>query len=144
MTQSDIFDRRRRDIMALMGDGVAVMPTALVSRRNNDVDYPFRPDSDFQYLTGFPEPESVLVLAPGRTQGEYILFCRERDAEKETWHGRRAGLEGAIEFFGADDAFPNSIVIFFSGSMRLNPKNVQGSVHLANWWTSAICYMNSD
>jgi len=85
--------------MALMGDGVAVMPTALVSRRNSDVDYPFRPDSDFQYLTGFPEPESVLVLAPGRTQGEYILFCRERDAEKETWHGRRAGLEGAIETF---------------------------------------------
>ena len=106
MTQSDIFDRRRRDIMALMGDGVAVMHTALVSRRNNDVDYPFRPDSDFQYLSGFPEPESVLVLIPDRAQGEYILFCRERDAEKETWHGRRAGLEGAIESFGADDAFP--------------------------------------
>ena len=106
MTQLDIFGRRRRDIMALMGDGVAVMPTAPVSRRNNDVDYPFRPDSDFQYLSGFPEPESVLVLVPGRTQGEYILFCRERDAEKETWHGRRAGLEGAIESFGADDAFP--------------------------------------
>jgi Xaa-Pro aminopeptidase len=75
MTQLDIFGRRRRDIMALMGDGVAVMPTAPISRRNNDVDYPFRPDSDFQYLSGFPEPESVLVLVPGRTQGEYILFC---------------------------------------------------------------------
>ena len=123
MTQSDIFDRRRRDIMALMGDGVAVMPTALVSRRNSDVDYPFRPDSDFQYLTGFPEPESVLVLVPGRTQGEYILFCRERDAEKETWHGRRAGLEGATETFGADDAFPiEDIDDILPGLLENRPK----------------------
>ncbi len=123
MTQLDIFGRRRRDIMALMGDGVAVMPTAPVSRRNNDVDYPFRPDSDFQYLSGFPEPESVLVLVPGRTQGEYILFCRERDAEKETWHGRRAGLEGAIESFGADDAFPiEDIDDILPGLLENRPK----------------------
>ena len=123
MTQLDIFSRRRRDIMALMGDGVAVMPTAPVSRRNNDVDYPFRPDSDFQYLSGFPEPESVLVLVPGRTHGEYILFCRERDAEKETWHGRRAGLEGAIESFGADDAFPiEDIDDILPGLLENRPK----------------------
>ena len=123
MTQLDIFGRRRRDIMALMGDGVAVMPTAPVSRRNNDVDYPFRPDSDFQYLSGFPEPESVLVLVPGRTHGEYILFCRERDAEKETWHGRRAGLEGAIESFGADDAFPiEDIDDILPGLLENRPK----------------------
>ena len=170
MSQSDIFDRRRRDIMALMGDGVAVMPTALVSRRNNDVDYPFRPDSDFQYLTGFPEPESVLVLVPGRTQGEYILFCRERDAEKETWHGRRAGLEGAIETFGADDAFPiEDIDDILPGMLENRPKIFScmgrypefdshllqwfnevkskkraGIVHLANWWISVTCCMNSD
>ena len=123
MTQLDIFGQRRRDIMALMGDGIAVMPTAPVSRRNNDVDYPFRPDSDFQYLSGFPEPESVLVLVPGRTQGEYILFCRERDAEKETWHGRRAGLEGAIESFGADDAFPiEDIDDILPGLLENRPK----------------------
>ena len=123
MTQLDIFGRRRRDIMALMGDGVAVMPTAPVSRRNNDVDYPFRPDSDFQYLSGFPEPESVLVLGPGRIHGEYILFCRERDAEKETWHGRRAGLEGAIESFGADDAFPiEDIDDILPGLLENRPK----------------------
>jgi Xaa-Pro aminopeptidase len=86
--------------------GIVIQPTALERIRNRDVYYPFRPDSDFYYLTGFPEPEAVLVLVPDRPQGECILFCRERDDEAETWHGRRAGLEGACELYGADDAFP--------------------------------------
>jgi Xaa-Pro aminopeptidase len=68
--------------------------------------YPFRADSDFYYLSGFPEPESLMVLVPDRAQGEFLLFCREKDEEQETWHGRRAGLEGACEEYGADDAFP--------------------------------------
>jgi Xaa-Pro aminopeptidase len=70
------------------------------------VDYPYRPDSDFYYLSGFPEPEAVIVLIPGRKHGEYVLFCRERDMEMETWNGRRAGQEGACEIYGADDSFP--------------------------------------
>jgi Xaa-Pro aminopeptidase len=74
--------------------------------RNRDVEYPFRADSDFLYLTGFPEPEAVAVLVPDRNSGEYVLFCRERDEAMETWNGRRAGLEGACERYGADDAFP--------------------------------------
>jgi Xaa-Pro aminopeptidase len=74
--------------------------------RNRDADYPYRQDSDFHYLTGFPEPEAVAVLIPKRKHGEYVLFCRERDPLMETWHGRRAGLEGAMETYGADDAFP--------------------------------------
>lgn len=97
---------RRRDVMQHMGGGVAIIPTAPVRTRNRDVDYVFRPDSDFFYLTNFPEPEAIVVLVPNRSHGEYILFCRERNPEKETWDGYRAGLEGACEKYGADDAFP--------------------------------------
>lgn len=103
-----VFARRRRGVMQLMGEGVAVIPTAPQAVRNGDVTYRFRPDSDFYYLTHFAEPEALAVLAPGRDKGEFILFCRERDADKETWDGRRAGLEGAVEHYGADDAFPIS------------------------------------
>ncbi|WP_303907525.1 Xaa-Pro aminopeptidase [Thiohalomonas denitrificans] len=103
------FERRRRRLMKEMGDNsIAILPTAPERQRNRDVDYPYRPDSDFYYLTGFPEPEAVVVLVPGRRHGSYILFCRERDSRMETWNGRRAGLDGAVEAYGADDAFPIS------------------------------------
>jgi len=101
------FARRRRALMRMVGDrGIAVVPAAPLRLRNRDVEYPFRQDSDFLYLTGFNEPEAVAVLIPGRRQGQCVLFCRERDPLMETWHGRRAGPQGAIERFGADDAFP--------------------------------------
>ncbi len=87
-------------------DSIAILPTASVYIRNRDVEFPFRPDSDFFYLTAYPEPEAVAVLIPDRADGEFILFCRESDEEMETWHGRRAGLEGALKTYGADDAFP--------------------------------------
>ena len=74
------FRRRRRALMKLMGrDCIAIVPTAPVRLRNNDVEYAYRPDSDFFYLTGFAEPESVAVLIPNRPQGEYILFVRDRE-----------------------------------------------------------------
>lgn len=101
------FSRRRKRLMDMVDSGaIIIQPNAPERIRNRDVYYPYRSDSDFYYLGGFPEPESVLVLVPGRPQGEYILFCREKDEEQETWHGRRAGLEGACEEYGADDAFP--------------------------------------
>ena len=100
------FAKRREDVMQMMGGGVAIIPTSRESVRSRDVLYPFRAASDFYYLTHFSEPEAVAVLVPGREHGEFILFCRERDPEKETWDGRRAGLEGACEYYGADDAFP--------------------------------------
>ncbi|VAW85339.1 Xaa-Pro aminopeptidase [hydrothermal vent metagenome] len=101
------FPKRRKELMRMMGrETIAILPTAKEKVRNRDAEYPFRADSDFYYLTGFPEPEALMVLLPGREKGEFILFCRERDAEKETWHGRRAGIEGACEIYGADDAFP--------------------------------------
>jgi len=104
---NDIYHRRRADLMNQLGDNdIVIVPTSSVKSRNSDVDYLFRPDSDFYYLCGFDEPESVLVISPGRARGEIVLFCRERDRFKEMWDGRRAGLEGAVEHFGADDAFP--------------------------------------
>ena len=101
------FAKRRRRLMDMMGEGsIAIVPTAPVRTRNRDVDFPYRPDSNFYYLTGFGEPEAVAVLAPGREQGEFVMFCRERDPAAEQWHGTRLGLEGACGRHGADDAFP--------------------------------------
>lgn len=101
------YRRRQKQLMDMMGAGaIAILPTAPVYLRNRDVEFPFRPDSDFYYLSGYPEPEAVAVLIPDRPAGEFILFCRPRDPEMEIWHGRRAGLEGAVAAYGADDAFP--------------------------------------
>ena len=101
------FRRRRAQLMRLMGaDAIAVLPSAPVQQRNNDVEYAYRQDSDFFYLTGFNEPESVAVLVPGRKQAQYVLFVRDRDAAREIWDGKRAGPAGATRQYGADDAFP--------------------------------------
>ena len=89
-------------------DAIAIVPAASVKIRNRDVEHDYRQDSDFMYLTGFHEPEAVAVLVPDRSHAQFILFCRERDMEMETWNGRRAGQQGAIDNFGADDAFPIS------------------------------------
>jgi Xaa-Pro aminopeptidase len=86
-------------------NSVAILPAAREVTRSNDTEYRFRQDSDFYYLTGFNEPEAVAVVAPGR-EARFTLFVRPRDKEKETWTGRRAGVEGARETYGADEAFP--------------------------------------
>jgi Xaa-Pro aminopeptidase len=105
--RKDEFGRRRRHLMKLMGKGgIAILPAVPEKARNGDVHYDYRPDSDFFYLTGFGEPEAVAVLIPGRAQAEYVLFVRDRDPERETWDGKRAGPDGATRDFGADDAFP--------------------------------------
>ncbi len=87
-------------------NSIAILSAAAVAIRNRDVEHVYRQDSDFQYLSGFPEPEAVIALIPGREHGEYVLFCRERNPERELWDGLRAGQEGAIREYGADDAFP--------------------------------------
>ena len=105
--RKDEFARRRRQLMKMMGKGsIMILPGAPEKSRNSDVSYHYRPDSDFFYLTGFAEPQSVAVLIPGRAQGDYVLFVRERDPARETWDGRRAGPEGATRDYGAADAFP--------------------------------------
>ena len=101
------FEKRRRQLMRMVGHGgIVILPSAPVRTRSRDVEYNYRQDSDFYYMTGFAEPESVAVLVPGRANGEYLLFCRERDRKREQWDGLRAGQAGAIEHYGADDAFP--------------------------------------
>jgi Xaa-Pro aminopeptidase len=103
------FARRRKALMRMMGErGIAIIPSAPIRLRSRDVDFPYRQNSDFLYLTGFSEPESLTVLMPGRAQGQFILFCRERDMQKEIWHGRRAGPGGAVSQYGADEAFPSA------------------------------------
>jgi Xaa-Pro aminopeptidase len=103
--RSQIFFERRKRFLSQIDGGVAVLASAPVSVRSNDVEFVYRQDSDFYYLTGFTEPGSVAVFAPGHKDGEFALFVRPRDKERETWTGRRAGIEGAISDFGADKAF---------------------------------------
>lgn len=107
MIEQKEYKRRRRQLMRMAGtDAIAIVAAAPERVRNNDAHYPYRQDSDFHYLTGFGEPDAVLALVPGREHGEAILFCRERDAERERWDGPRAGTEGAVARYGFDDAFP--------------------------------------
>ncbi|WP_395680524.1 aminopeptidase P N-terminal domain-containing protein [Dokdonella sp.] len=101
------YARRRKQLMRMAGpDAIVIVPAAPERVRNNDAHYPYRQDSDFHYLSGFPEADAVLALVPGRAPSETILFCRERDAERERWDGPRAGTEGAVAVYGMDDAFP--------------------------------------
>ena len=86
-------------------DSIAIIPSAREITRSHDLHFRFRQDSDFFYLTGFEEPDSFAVIAPGREQ-KYTLFVRPRDPAQEIWVGRRAGVEGAKQEFGADEAFP--------------------------------------
>ena len=100
--QNPAYLQRRRRLAGAIGDAVAVVPTAPERVRNRDSHYPYRFDSHFYYLTGFPEPEAVVVL----TKDKSILFCRERNPEREIWDGFRYGPEAARERFGLDEAHP--------------------------------------
>jgi Xaa-Pro aminopeptidase len=102
----ETYSRRRRAVLDRLGPrAAAIVPSAPVSTRSNDVEYPYRPDNDFLYLTGFREPEAVCLLVPGHPKGEFVLFVRPRDRERETWTGRRSGVEGAVAEYGADQAY---------------------------------------
>lgn len=107
MIASTEFARRRAQLMRIAGnDSILIVPSAPERVRSNDSMHPYRQDSDFHYLCGFPEPNAVIALVPGRAAGAAILFCRERDSDRERWDGPRAGPEGATRTHGFDDAFP--------------------------------------
>jgi Xaa-Pro aminopeptidase len=107
MITSGEFKQRRKLLMRRMRkNAVAVLAAAPAATRNRDVEYPYRQGSDFHYLTGFDEPEAVAVFVPGREQGRFVLFCRPYDETQAIWTGKHAGLEGARQQFGADEAHP--------------------------------------
>ena len=102
------FAERRTQFLAAVGSGIAVIPAGHEVTRNADNHYPFRQDSDFWFLTGFEEPESIAVFDPTHPSEQYVLFVRPRDRDMEIWNGYRAGVKGAIGDFGADAAYPLS------------------------------------
>ena len=107
MIKQEEFARRRARLLAEAGPGsMIIMPSGREALRNGDSHYPFRQNSDFWYLTGFNEPEAVLVIVPGRQEGEQLMFLREIDPERARWDGPRLGLDGARTELGMDDAFP--------------------------------------
>ncbi|MBE9119339.1 aminopeptidase P N-terminal domain-containing protein [Tychonema sp. LEGE 07199] len=106
MTNPSEYRQRREQLMAKIGSGTAIFRSAPAAVMHNDVEYAYRQDSDFFYLTGFNEAGAVAVLAPHHEEHKFVLFVQPKDLEKETWHGYRAGVEGAKELYGADEAFP--------------------------------------
>src|ERR1041384_7656753 len=104
MQNESEFKQRRESMLAAIHPGVLVIAAAPLAIRNNDVEHEYRQDSDFFFLTGFDEPESVLVLNSQSDQ-PFSLFVRPRDPEREVWDGARAGVEGAVNEFGANVAY---------------------------------------
>lgn len=102
--RQEVFARRRREFMARIGAGAAIFRSAPPAARTHDTEYRYRQDSDFHYLTGFPEPDALCLLMPHHPERRYVLFVRPRDPEREVWDGRRYGPEAAKEVFGADAA----------------------------------------
>jgi Xaa-Pro aminopeptidase len=102
-----VFAQRRAAVLERLGDdGVMIVPAAVHALRNNDTDYDYRQNSDFYYLTGFTEPDAVLVLAPHRAGERAALFLRPRDRTLEIWNGKRLGVEDAPATLGVDAAYP--------------------------------------
>lgn len=102
----DLYAQRRQRVMDLIGGGTAVFASAPTAVMHNDVEHPFRQDSNFYYLTGFNEPGAVAVLAPHHEEHRFVLFVRPKDLEKEIWSGYRVGVEQAKERYGADEVYP--------------------------------------
>jgi len=98
--------RRQKFFDHLNDDSIAILFNASIVARNGDTEYPFRPSSDFYYLTGFEEPDAIAVFIPKRAEGEYILFSLPKDPEQERWTGKRIGQEEACTLYGAKQAFP--------------------------------------
>ncbi len=102
------YRQRREQLMEKIGQGTAIFHSAPLAVMHNDVEYTFRQDSSFFYLTGFNEPDAVIVLAPHHKEHRFVLFVQPKDPDKEVWTGYRAGVEGAKELYGADEAYPIS------------------------------------
>ncbi len=100
------YRQRREQLMSKIGNGTAIFRSAPMAVMHNDVEYAFRQDSDFFYLTGFNEPQAVALLAPHHSEHRFVLFVQPKDQEKEVWSGYRCGVEAAKQEYGADEAYP--------------------------------------
>ncbi|NJM72092.1 MAG: M24 family metallopeptidase [Scytonema sp. RU_4_4] len=100
------YRQRREQLMSKIGNGTAIFRSAPTAVMHNDVEYAFRQDSDFYYLTGFNEPQAVAILAPSHSEHRFVLFVQPKDREKEVWSGYRCGVDAAKEMYGADEAYP--------------------------------------
>lgn len=100
------YQQRREQLMSKIGNGTAIFRSAPTAVMHNDVEYAFRQDSDFYYLTGFNEAQAVAVLAPSHSEHRFVLFVQPKDREREVWSGYRCGVEAAKQVYGADEAYP--------------------------------------
>ncbi|BAZ00686.1 metallopeptidase [Tolypothrix tenuis PCC 7101] len=100
------YQKRRQQLMSKLGNGTAIFRSAPMAVMHNDVEYTYRQDSDFFYLTGFNEPQAVAVLAPNHPEHKFVLFVQPKDREKEVWTGYLCGIDAAKELYGADEAYP--------------------------------------
>jgi Xaa-Pro aminopeptidase len=138
ITMTDYAKRRAQLLRTIEPDGVVIVPAASERIRNGDVHYPFRQDSDFYYLTGFPEPDAVMVLMPYRSQVEYILFSRPRDPEQEQWDGRRIGQQEAKRHFLADHAYDINQFDGWLSTLLKSKRHLYYSVGYHSQWDKRI------
>ncbi|MDI1310319.1 MAG: aminopeptidase P N-terminal domain-containing protein [Methylotenera sp.] len=137
------FQQRRSRLLSAMGEGIAIIPTAPESIRNRDSHYPYRFDSYFYYLTGFNEPESVVVLVAG-AEPKTILFCRDKDMEREIWDGFRYGAEAAKAEFGFDEAYSiNELDAVILKLLANQPKLFFSLGESSSWDARVLGWMNT-
>ena len=137
MIETVHFRQRRQQLLHRMGAGVAVIPTAPETVRSRDSHYPYRFDSYFYYLTGFAEPESVLILIAG-AQPKSVLFCRDKDLEREIWDGFRYGPDGAKEFFGVDEAYSISRLDELAPQLLANQPRLFFALGVDSAWDGCV------
>ena len=143
MSQLVEFQQRRSKLLSAMGEGIAIIPTAPEAIRNRDSHYTYRFDSYFYYLTGFKEPESVVVLVAGTTP-KSILFCRDKDMEREIWDGFRYGAEAAKAEFGFDEAYSiNELDAVILKLLANQPKLFFSLGESTSWDTRVMGWMNA-
>ena len=136
------YSTRRAALLELIGDGIAVIPTAPERVRNRDSHHPYRFDSYFWYLSGFPEPDAVIVLIGGK-EPRSILFCREKNEEREVWDGFRFGPAAALTSFGFDEAYPIAEVEAKLPELMANRATLWHALgHDASWDTKIVAALN--
>ena len=143
MSHTVEFQQRRSKLLSVMGEGIAIIPTSPEAIRNRDSHYSYRFDSYFYYLTGFKEPESVVVLVAGATQ-KSILFCRDKDMEREIWDGFRYGAEAAKAEFGFDEAYSiNELDAVMLRLLANQPKLFFSLGESTSWDTRVMSWINT-